>query len=260
MNTALSHFFKRHTPAILCVIASGGVIATAVLTAQNTTKANVLIQEAKEKKGEELTTVEKLQTVAPAYIPAIISGAATIACLFSALLLNRKQQVSLASAYGIVNSQYKRYSQKVRELFGNEAHESVMEAIAVEKSKEPDISAPSLMENGSLAVEGVKEEKLLFFDAFSERYFESTLSHVLQAEYHLNRNLSLGGDVTLNDFYLFLGIDKIDCGDDLGWSWYEYELPWIDFEHVTSQTDDGRRYVMICTMFGPEHLYSEPEE
>lgn len=50
---------------------------------------------------------------------------------------------------------------------------------------------------------------VLFYDGYSQRYFESKISQVLQAEYHLNRNFAIGADVTLNDFYLFLGIDRI---------------------------------------------------
>lgn len=36
-------------------------------------------------------------------------------------------------------------------------------------------------------VDEVDEEKRLFYDMYSATYFESTLSKVLQAQYHLNR-------------------------------------------------------------------------
>jgi hypothetical protein len=53
---------------------------------------------------------------------------------------------------------------------------------------------------------------------------------VLEAEYHLNRNWHLGGDICVNDFYDFLGIEHIDCGDELGWYWSD-GIDWIDFNH-----------------------------
>lgn len=259
MNNHLLRFFRKHSSALLCLLASGGVVTTAVLAARNAPKANELLKKAAEEKEEKLTTLEKIRIAAPAYIPAIVSGATTIICLFSANVLDRKYQASLAGAYGLISSQYKRYSQKVRELCGEEVHKTVMDSIAVEKAEEVTISAPSFFGSHSLEVNDVKEEKLLFYDPFSERYFESTLSRVIQAEYHLNRNLTLGSDVTLNDFYLFLGLDKIESGDDLGWSWYEDDIPWIDFEHTTSQLDDGTPYVMISIIFGPMALYEQGE-
>lgn len=253
----ISRLLKKHSATILCLIASAGVITTAVLAVKETPKAIELLKKAEEEKQEELTTIEKIRTTAPAYIPALVSGAMTIACLFCANTLNRKQQVSLASAYGLVSSQYKRYSDKVRELCGEETHKTILESIAIEKSEEVHITAPSILGGTSLEIEGIEEPKLLFYDPLSERYFESTYSRVLQAEYHINRNYALRDCVTLNDYYLFLGIDKVDVGDDVGWSQYESEIIWIDFDHISSSLDDGTPYVMICVAFGPEPFYSE---
>ena len=69
---------------------------------------------------------------------------------------------------------------------------------------------------------------------------------MLQAEYHLNRNFALGGGfITLNDFYTFLGIEKIPEGDAIGWMVSD-GLYWVDFNHSKAMVDDGLNGEIEC--------------
>ena len=96
------------------------------------------------------------------------------------------------------------------------------------------------------------DDMRLFYDAFSRRYFESTIAQVLEAEYHLNRNLSLGGDVCINDFYNFLGIEPIDGGDYLSWFYfYEDGISWIDFNHRKTVLEDGLEVYVVDIVYTP---------
>ena len=95
----------------------------------------------------------------------------------------------------------------------------------------------------------------LFYDDFSGRIFESTIEKVQEAEYNLNRDLSMQGYATLNQFYDYLGLVPIDGGDDLGWSsgmnFDYYWQEWIDFgHHKTTMGDD-----LECSMIT---MFSEP--
>ena len=246
---------KKHSSTILCLVAAGGVITTAVLAAKETPKAIQLLSKAKEE-NDGLTKTDIVKAVAPAYIPAVITGVLTVTCIFGANVLNKKQQAAITSAYALLSSNYKRYSGKLKELYGEEAHKNILEAMAVEKAEKVPIYAECWCSEYTLGFENTNEEKLLFYDSYSERYFESTISQVLQAEYHLNRNFAIGRDVTLNDFYLFLGIDKIDGGDDIGWSTMDGYC-WIDFSNISSKLDDGTDYYIITTAFCPEDFSIE---
>lgn len=248
---------KKHSSTILCLVAAGGVVTTAVLAAKETPKAVQLLNKAKED-NKELTKTDTVKTVAPAYIPAVISGVLTVTCIFGANVLNKKQQAAITSAYALLSSNYKRYSGKLKELYGEEAHKNILEALAVEKADKVPIYAECCCGECSLGFEDTDEEKILFFDSYSERYFESTISQVLQAEYHLNRNFAISGDVTLNDFYLFLGIDKIDGGDNVGWSTLGGYC-WIDFANIPSKLEDGTEYHIISSIFAPEDCSEEFE-
>ena len=105
-----------------------------------------------------------------------------------------------------------------------------MESIAAEKSSMPPITAAGGFSNSSLEFEDANEEQRLFYDSFSKRYFQATISQVLQAEYHINRNMVLGAFVTLNDFYDFLGISHVEGGDVVGWLLSD-SMYWIDFDN-----------------------------
>lgn len=129
----------------------------------------------------------------------------------------------------------------------------IIDAIAAEKAKDVYITADGICESTSLSFdERNPDDMRLFYDAFSRRYFESTIAQVLEAEYHLNRNLSLGGDVCINDFYNFLGIEPIDGGDYLSWFYfYEDGISWIDFNHRKTVLEDGLEVYVVDIVYTP---------
>lgn len=241
---------KKAAPTILTCVSAAGVVATAILTAKATPKALRCLEEAKTAKnaenGEKLTRMETIGACWMTYAPAAIAGIATIGCIFSANALNKRQQAALVSAYALVSKSYSEYKQKVKEVCGAEAHRKVMAALAAEKSRNPHISAESLCTITSLDFEDSGEEERLFYDSISERYFQATISQVLQAEYHLNRNFALsGGFITLNNFYKFLGISPIPEGDTIGWMVSD-GLYWVDFDHHKAAVDDGLNGEVEC--------------
>lgn len=215
-------FVSRNGSTILTCMAGVGLVATAVLTAQATPKALTRVDNAREEKGEELTKVETVIAAAPAYIPPILTGVATLVCMFGANTLNKRQQASMASAYALLDTSYKEYRKKVDELYGEGANDKVKEEIAKDKYKESELVPEA----------GMK----LFYDDFSGQIFESTTEKVLEAEYNINRDLSMQGYATLNEFYNYLGLVPIDGGDELGWSagmnFDYYWQEWIDFGHL----------------------------
>ena len=82
-------------------------------------------------------------------------------------------------------------------------------------------------------------EPILFYDEFGHRYFNAPIEQVLQAEYHLNRNYCMNAGIYLNEFYNFLGIDKTEYGDQVGWVMEDESTMWIDFNHHKITMEDG---------------------
>lgn len=239
-----SLYVRRNAPTILTCVGGIGVVATSVMAVKATPKALQLLEEAKADKGDDLTKLEVVAVAGPAYIPAIVTGAATIACIFGANVLNQCQQASLASAYALIDNSYKEYKKKVEELYGKEANAQVQQEIAKDKYKENNIQQ--------------ENDELLFYDEFSGRYFNATMERVLVAEYQVNRELHNTGHDTLNHFYELVGLNPIDGGDALGWSeggnYERYWQSWLDFRHNKVVMDEGLECYII-TMF--EEPYGE---
>lgn len=221
-------FISKNAPTILTGIGTIGVILTAVLAATETPKALNVLEKRKEEEPE-LSKVDTVLTVLPAYVPSILVGVSTITCIWSANVINVKRQASITSAYALLNNSYKEYKKKLIELYGEETDEEVRKSIALDKLKDaPDF--PSY-------------EHCLFLDETSNTFFESSLMEVQDAEYQLNRKLAVEGHVSLNDFYELLGLGyPVDFGDDFGWSFESlYDDTghcWIDFEHLLVVAED----------------------
>ena len=238
MNVKL--FLKRNGSTILTVLGGAGVVATAVTAVKATPKAIKLIEVYEEQKGEDLTTLEKIKVAGPHYIPSILIGAGTISCIFGANVLNKRNQASLISAYALIDNSYKEYKKKVKELYGEEAHKEVISSIAKDKYTD-DIC--------------VIDNKMLFYDEFSHRYFESTLEDVIKAEYNTNRQLQCNGGVYLNEYYEFLGLEPSPVGTEFGWSSgilkSHYCAEWIEFDHEKVILEDGLECCIITLRYEP---------
>lgn len=253
-------FFEKNSSTILSCIGAVGVVFTAVLTAKAAVKASKILEEAEEDKGAKLTAVETVKVAGLSYIPAAVVGASTIACIFGANILNKRKQASLASAYALINSSYKEYKSKLKELYGEEAHNNIVDAIAAEKCEDVHIYAGGLASVYTQEIESDSEPRL-FYDEYSGRYFETTIEKVLLAEYHLNRNYILRGFASLNDFYRLLGLEATDYGETVGWDICS-ETYWIDFDHrktFIGDDDDFECYIIEMPYY-PEEKWVDQYE
>lgn len=239
MKTKL--FLKRNGSAILTCIGGIGVIATTVTAVKVTPKVMKLLEEERKLKDEELTKLEVAKIAGPYYIPSILIGAGTLACIFGANTLSKHQQASLASAYALLDSSFKEYKKKAIKLYGEESDKEIISEIARDKYIDEDIQ--------------VEDNNMLFYDEFSGRYFESTSEKVIQAEYNINRKLSSHSHVYLNELYEFLDLAPTDYGKELGWSVgmleSHYWANWIEFEHEKVIMGDGMECTIIRFRYEP---------
>lgn len=244
MNKLLSKsqvFLKRNSSTILTCVGAAGVIATAVTAVKATPKALLLLEDAKNEKGEDLTKLEMVKVAGPAYIPSVVLGAATLACIFGANILNHRSQASLMSAYALIDSGYKDYRKKVDEIYGEESGAEVRAGIAKDKYDGESVK----MEDG----------KRLYYDFYSQRYFEATPYDVKRAEYEVNRTLMMDDAVYLNEWYNLLDLEPLEHGYDFGWNTCAnmdaYWQTWVDFHHEKVIMDDGLECIIISFMQDP---------
>lgn len=213
---------KKYAPIILSVTASIGVIATAVLS-----------HKATEKVMEDPDSEDNWKH----YIPTVAVVTGTIGCIVGANVLSYREQVSLANAYVMLFQSFDQYKKKVIEHHGMEEHERILDELRVEKANPPKIVSECFFENANGFYDEHEEPKL-FYDEFTNRYFEAKPSDVLQAEYYMNRNYVLGWDVTMKDWCEFLGLEPIKDAEKM-YIDIECGLGWIDFNHRKVIMDDG---------------------
>lgn len=268
----IGDWLKKNTSTILTCLGAGGVVATVALAIKATPKALDKIQCAKVDKGEEilhklcegtlektdtgyilpkLTAIETVQACWKEYMPTVAVGTGSLICIFGANVLSRRQQASLASAYAALESAYQGYRRKVCRILGPDTDAMIEKAVEQEKQDLNDDRPPW------------DEVQTFYLPCCGKAaFFERTMEEVVQAEYHINRNLVLRGEVTLNEFLSFLGLDAVEEGDVIGWDCYigetQYGYRWIDFNHRHYVTDDGLTVCSIDTPFAP-HSLDDPE-
>lgn len=250
MNNILARsrkFVKRNSSTILTCVGGAGVIATSVMAVKATPKAMRLLEEAKQEKGEKLTKLEVVRVAGPSYVPAVLIGVSTIACVFGANALNKRQQAALMSAYALLDNTYKDYKKTVDELYGDGAHNEIMGAIVQDKYDESELRP--------------EDGKELFYDEFSGRYFHANRNVLREVEYQLNRDLQLDGSVYLNEYFEALGLEPTDYGEYLGWSTFQmvdmYWCSWLEFECQKVVLDDGLECNIITIPFEPIPNFEE---
>lgn len=258
-------YLKKYSPVALSCAASVGVIVTVVTAIKATPKAVELVKadSRKNHNGDPYayTRKEAFMSAWKCYIPTAAFGLSTIACIMGANALNSRKQAALTSAYALINQSYKEYKDKLKELYGEEAHNAIVDSIVSEKCKDvflyaSDWAGYSCLDFGEDTA-AYPEIVRTFYDSFSQRYFETTISKVIQAEYHLNRNFMFKGVIPLNDFYEFLGLEKTEFGETVGWSSCNGDIYWIDFNHYKLTLEDGMEIFVIDMVFEPTAEWME---
>lgn len=230
----------------LSVVGTG---ATAVLTAIETPKALAAIKKDERENGipGRYTKWDAIKAGWKSYIPAIGTGLATILCTTSIGIMSAKAQRSLAGSYALLDQAYRQYRGKVKEYYlGKEVDQEIQKEQIEKIAREENFEKPSAND-------------LLFFEEYSNKYFNRTMTEVVDAEYRLNRDLAKNWKVSLNDFYDYLNLPKTDLGNALGWSYAAgdafYGYDWIEFEHILVKMDDGLECYILHMPFGPTADY-----
>ena len=244
-------FTKKNAPVFMAVVSVAGLVGTVVTAVYAAPKAEALLKEKEQQKGEPLTKAEKLKYAVPVYIPTILTGTATAVCIFGGSVLSRKQLASLGAGYTLVADQFTRYKNKVREIHGEQAHRDIMEQINCAVCEPEPLFAPGLGLNAGFDFPEDRKQ-LLFYDPISEIFFKTSYEDVLSVLYHLNRNYMLRGSASCDEYYEFLGIE---CENLLGWS-MSGGVVFLDFD-ISKAVKDGVEYYRIEPVFWPEPDYDE---
>lgn len=206
---------SKHSPEILIGFGIAGMVTTTVLAVKATPKALQLINVRKEElQVDSLTPMETVKTAWKCYIPAAVTGAASIACVVGSNSVNAKRNAALATAYKLSETAFTEYRDKVVETIGEKKEHVIRDRVSEEQIKANPINKTEVVVTG--------KGQTLCFDPLSSRYFYSDLEKIKRAvnklNYEINTSPFCNQGVTLNDFYDEIGLSGTMTGDSLGWT------------------------------------------
>lgn len=255
IGKAVYHFARKHVTGILAFAATVGLVATSIEAARATLKAKEVVEQKKKDREEwkkvssidqpEITKEEIVKDCWKIYIPTLILGAGTISCIVAANVLSSKEQKSLAAAYAFVDQGYKAYRKKIADKLGPEVDKDIANEVTIEQGQEDEFD----------------DDKVLFYDMFADRYFDSTMHKFEEAVNYVNRELQVSSYASLNDFYRAFGIAETDEGHHLGWNdemlseWLGY--CWLDITANPTNIGDGTVCYVISPILNPSDSYMD---
>lgn len=270
---------KKHSPEILIVAGTVGVVASAVMACKATTKLSGILEKAKndidtihectenpellpegtkytaEDSKKDLTIVYAktgLELV-KLYAPAVTLGALSLGAIISSNNILRKRNVALAAAYTAVDKGFKEYRGRVVERFGKELDRELRYNIKAREIEEKvvDKDGKEKVVKKTVQVADLNEPSV-YARCFDEtclgwdRDPEYNLFFIRQRQEEANKRLRLEGYLYLNDVYEMLGFQKSKAGQIVGWV-YDEEFPngdnYIDFGIYDLNDEQKRNFV-----------------
>lgn len=204
---------SKHSPAILTGLGITGFATTAVLAVRATPKALKLIEAKKQEENlEKLPPIEVVKATWKCYIPAVVSGATSAACLIGAHSVHAKRNAVIATAYKLSETALAEYKEQVIDTIGEKKEKTVREKVAKKQLEENPVTKSEVVVT--------KKGDVLFLEPTSTRYFTSDIETIRSAVNNLNDQLlrDMFGYISLNDLYDEIDLGHTSIGDDLGWN------------------------------------------
>lgn len=195
----------HNSPVILTAIGVTGAVATAYLTGRASFKAAQILSE----ESPHLDTKEKVELVWRLYIPAVTTGLMTITCIILANRIEHRRAAALTAAFALSEKAFEEYKAKIVEKIGPKKEQNYRDEIAQDQvNQNPPPNNLVILSPG----------KILCYDAFAGRYFESDMESLKKAQNDINRQIMHDGFASLSDFYDLLGLRHTDLSNDVGWN------------------------------------------
>ena len=235
---------SKHSPEILTGLGIAGMIFTVVAAVKATPKAMRKIDEVEISENKRLTKAEIVKETWKYYIPVVISGACSIACIVGANSIHLNRNAALIAAYAISTRDLELYKKKAVDILGDKKAPLINDEVAKAKMEENPVDRNTVIITG--------KGDSLCYDPLSGRYFESDIEKLRKAVNDLNRRMRDEIQITLNEFYYEIGLDSIKIGDSLGW---DIDKGYIELEFSSQLDKDGVPCLVIGHYNPPKYLY-----
>lgn len=269
---------KKHSPEILMVAGTIGIVTSGVMACKATLKVNDILDETKNtidkihevqedpdmkdkyteedsKKDLAIVYTQTAWKLIKLYGPSVGLGVVSLGCMIGSNRILNKRNVVLAAAYKAVDTSFKEYRGRVVERFGKELDRELRYNI---KAKE--IEEVSVDENGNEITKkttvGVMEKDpndyspyAIVFDDGNDGWDpdpERTKFFLIQQQNWANERLKARGHLFLNEVYDMLGVKRTKAGAQVGWVYDEDNCTgdnYVDFGIFDIRSSKARDFV-----------------
>jgi hypothetical protein len=220
-----------NSPAILTAVGAVGVVSTAFLTGKATFKAADIIR--REQQEFTLDAKDKVELVWKEYIPAVATGAVSVAAIVFANRVGSRRAAAVATAYTLTEKAYAEYRQKIVEKIGGKKEEEYRAEIAQERVNDNPVSQSVVIIGGGT---------VLCYEPFTGRYFMSSVEDLKKAQNDTNYQILHDGYASLGDFYDRVGLPKTGVSDEIGWNAENRQL---ELRFAAVMSDDQRPCISV---------------
>ena len=222
---------QKYAPEILTGLGVVGVATSTVLIAKQTLKLEETVDKAelrllaaknvKEEGGDSLAVVKAYLTntgdMVKLYGAPVLLAVASISSILAAHGIMRRRNAALVAAYGVLETAFSNYRDRVREAIGEdreqELYYGVRETVVVQEST----GKKTKVKDGS---NGPLSPYSLLFDESNinwEPEAGTNKTFLLIKQQHFNDMLFVRGHLFLNDVHRALGFPETKAGQAVGW-------------------------------------------
>ena len=262
---------KKHSPTILAVAGTVGVVTSGVMACKATTKLSTILEEHEEnvekihdyadehgysedyteKDGKKDITIVYTQTgikLVKLYAPAVALGTISIAAMLGSNHILRKRNIALTAAYTTIERSFKSYRNRVIDRFGEKLDEELLYNIKTKDVEETVVDEDGKEKTTKKTVDIIDINDI---EDYSRLFYEGnpgwdpdprfTMMFLKEQQRYANKLLKKRGYLFLNEVYKMLGFSIIP----IGWI-YDEENPIgdnrVDFGLLDTEDIDTIRF------------------
>ena len=237
----LGGVISRNSPAILTGLGCAGVLTTAILTGRATLRASEILK--MEAPDEQLPATEIVKLTWKVFIPPVLVGASSIACIIGANTINTHRNAALAALYSLSETAFREYKEKVVEEIGRNKELKVRDSIAQDRVTTNPVGDRTIIFTGN--------GEVLCYDALCDRYFKSSAEKIRQEVLKLNEDLRNDMWLDLNDLYYAIGLPSTKLGNQVG---FDMDKGYIQVDYTGTLTPEGQPCLSIDMTVYPKYM------
>lgn len=228
---------RKHSPTILFVAGTVGIVATVIVASRATLKLDEILTEAEKTRGQIEETQHpryteddrakdliklKLNTmveITKLYAPSVILGAASIAALTGSHVVLNRRHAGVIAAYAALDKGFREYRARVVGELGEDKDREFRYGYEEREIVEEGKNGPVVKYHKRVGINGASIYAK-FFDEGSENWDKRAgynLMFLRATQAQMNNRLHSHGYVFLNEVYEALGLKRTPQGQMVGW-------------------------------------------